>query len=124
MASQVAGNYLSRAAGADLSAKQYYICKTDASGNIILATAATDKLLGVIDLPAKSTDTVVVNLINGNGTGKVIAGGSIAKDAYITTDANGKAVATTTAGDTVIGRALAAASTGDIFEYIKLNERY
>lgn len=124
MATHTEGNYLSRAAGADLSAKQYYIVKTDASGNIVLAAAGTDKILGVLNNAPKNTDTADVAVISGNGTGKVIAGGSIAKDAYLTSDASGKAVATTTGGDIVFGRALAAASSGDVFEYLKLNEKY
>ena len=50
------------------------------------------------------------------GTSKVIAGGAITVGAWVTTDSSGEAVATTTDGDIVIGRALEAADDGDIFE--------
>ena len=118
------GDYDSREAGADLSTKQYYIVKTDANGKCILATAATDALRGVLVNAPKVGDTADVAIVNGSGTFKVLAGGTIAKDAFLTTDAAGKAIATTTTGNRVFGRAVAAAVSGDIVEYVKHNEKY
>lgn len=118
------GDYDSREAGVDLSTKQYLVMKTDANGKYIPATAATDALSGVLVNFPKLGETADVAMINGSGTFKVIAGGTIAKDAYLTTDANGKAVSTTTAGNRVFGRAVAAASAGDLLEYRKSNEKY
>lgn len=120
------GSYDSREAGADLSAKQYFIAKTDANGKYVLATAASDNIRGVIATPAKAGETTEVANLNGPGTFKVVAGGTIAKDALLTTDANGKAVAAvqTAAGAQpsvrVFGRARAAAVLNDIVEYDKL----
>lgn len=124
MSTFVEGSYGSREAGADLSAKQYHVVKTDANGKVVLASAATDAIVGVIETPAKSGETVSYAFINGGGTFKVVAGGTIAKDAYLTSDANGQAVATTTAGNRVFGRAVTSAVAGDVVEYVKSNERY
>lgn len=111
---------------ADLSTKQYYITKLDSSGNLVLAAAATDAIIGVINDPGRlSGDTASVQFLNGSGTFKVKVGAvDIAKDAYITTNASGQAVATTNAGDRVIGRAIRAATALSVMEYIKLNEKY
>lgn len=76
------GDYDSREAGADLSTKQYYVVKTDANGKYILASAATDAIRGVLVNAPKSGETADVANINGSGTFKVLAGGTIAKDAW------------------------------------------
>ncbi|MBS4040405.1 MAG: DUF2190 family protein [Flavobacteriales bacterium] len=117
------GDEYSALTAADLSEKQYHVAKTDATGKLVLATAATDDIIGVINDGGRvAGDTATVQLINGSGTFKVKAGGTIAKGAYLTTDASGQAVATTTAGNRVFGRAVRAAVAGDIVEYIKYNE--
>lgn len=120
------GPRFSATTAADLSTKQYFLAKTDANGKLVLASAATDAIIGVIeDGGRKSGDTATVQLLNGQGTYLVSASGAISKDAYLTSDANGQAVATTTGGNRVFGRALTAASAlGDIIEYVKLNEKY
>ena len=122
MASFVEGSYISRQAGADLSEKIYHIAKTDSDGNVVLASAGTDAILGVIESPAKQGETVSVAVVSGSGTFKVKAGGTITKDAYLTANSSGQAVATTTAGNRVFGRALVAAASGDVVEYVKCNE--
>jgi hypothetical protein len=119
------GEEVSLISASDLSDKQYYLCKTDSSGNAVLAAAATDAILGVInDGGRQSGDTVSVMSINGTGTFKVKAGGSINKDAYLTATSDGTAIATTSSGNRVFGRAVRAASTNDIVEYVKYNEKY
>lgn len=120
------GEEYSALSAADLSNKQYYISKLDASGKVVLATAATENLLGVIhDGGRVSGDTVSVQLINGTGTFKVVAGATFSAGAYLTTDSNGKAIATTTTGDRVFGRAVrACTNAGQIVEYVKYNEKY
>lgn len=124
MSTQTQGNYYSAEAAADLSTKKYYIVKTDSTGKIVLSSAATDKHLGVLFNEPTLGKTADVAIANGNGSGKVIAGGTITKDAYITSDANGKAVATTTVNDLVLGQAHESAVDGDIFEYRKFYHRY
>lgn len=123
MANYVDGSYGSYEAGADLTGKQYHVVKTDANGKVVLATAASDAILGVLETVGKSGETVSVAFLNGSGTYKVKAGGTIAKDAYLTTNASGQAVATTTVGNRVFGRAVTSAVANDVVEYVKCNER-
>lgn len=100
-------------AAVDLSLKQYFLMKQDASGNAVLAAAGTDKIEGNIVEPALSGAPVTVQTI---GIMKVIAGGTIAINDRVTSDANGKAITTTTGGDYSIGRARTAAVAGDYVE--------
>lgn len=127
MATFTDGSHYSAKSAADLSTKRFFIVKTDSTGKVVLSSAATDKHLGVLaDGGRVSGDTVDVNLVNGTGTYKVIvgAGGTIAKDDFITSDSAGKAVTTTTAGDRVIGQAMQAGAIGAQVEYIKKDFKY
>lgn len=114
---------ITREQGADLTTKLYYIVKQDTTANrVVLASAATDKLFGVISQTNKAGSTavgapVVVHARNASGTFKVTAGGTIAINDYITSDANGKAITTVTGGDQALGIACEAAVTGQLFEY-------
>jgi hypothetical protein len=118
------GDRFNAPAGEDLSAKRYYIVKLNSDGEVILATAATDAILGVLDNAPEEGQTADVVLLNGCGTFKVKTGGNISKDAYVTTNGSGLAIATTTTGNRVIGRAVATTLSGDVGEYIKSNEKY
>lgn len=102
-------------AGEAMTDKQFYIVQLDASGNIEVGEGATDLLVGVLQNKPASGAAALVRFL---GTSKVKAGGVIAVGAWVTSDANGKAVATTTDGDIVIGRYIgtAAAADGDIIE--------
>jgi hypothetical protein len=120
---QTGGNYSAEAA-VDLTGKRYYIVKLDANGKVVIATAATDAILGVLNNEPKLGQTADVVLLNGPGSFKVKTAGAISKDAYITTDGTGKAIATTTTGNRVIGRVVLTSASGDIAEYVKLNEKY
>lgn len=98
-----------------LIAKQYYLMKQHTDGTLIIAAAATDKIVGVLqNKPAVGAAALVRFL----GTAKVIAGGVIAVGAWVTSDGNGAAIATTTDKDVVIGKYLgtASAASGDIIE--------
>ena len=102
----------------DLSAKRYFIMKYGTSANeITLAAAASDLLVGTLNNKPKADEGANLTLRSGEVTGKVIAGGSISKGDQLTSDSNGKAIATTTAGNLLIGEALEDASSGDLFEY-------
>lgn len=100
-------------AGEDLSAKQFFIAQLSAAGLLEVGEGATDLLVGVLQDGAVAGQAGTYRFI---GTTKVKAGGPIGIGAYVTSDANGKAVATTTNGAVVIGRALEAADTDDIIE--------
>ena len=77
-------------------------------GKVVQAAAADDALLGVSDRPARDGETADVCV---HGVAVVESGGAIAQGAWVTTDADGKALAAV-AGNSVIGRALTAAAAG------------
>jgi len=102
-------------AGEAMTDKQFYIVQLNATGGIEVGEGATDLIVGVLqNKPAAGAAA----LYRFAGTSKVKAGGTIAVGAWVTTDSAGKAVATTTDGDIVIGRYIgeAAAADGDIIE--------
>lgn len=124
------GNYISREAAVDHSDNQYKITKLDANGKVVLAAAATDAILGVLETVGKAATTVSVALVNGNGTFKVKTGANITVGAYLTTNGSGLAITATqtTAGAQptvrVFGRALATSVSGDVVEYEKKDFLY
>lgn len=125
MATYSEEGYITRLAGADLSDKQYYIVKQQTDRTIVLASAATDFLFGVLHKPAASGGEVSVAARNMDGTFKVIAGATFAAGVYLTSDSAGKAIGTTTANNEVIGVAQeAATAVGQIIEYLPLSRKY
>lgn len=120
MAKHTDGNYISREAGEALTSAQYHIVKLS-SGKVVKAAAGTDVSIGVVTNAPASGDTASVFVRSANGTGKVLAGGSITEGAKITADSSGHAVVTTTDKDEVLGIALEAADSGDIFEFMPSN---
>lgn len=79
------------------------------------ATAATDALMGTSDdLGAQPNGRVDVCM---GGLPEVEAGGTLAAGDPITSDAEGKAVKATAAGNRIIGFAMTSASSGDIIPY-------
>lgn len=100
---------------ASLAAKQFFIVKQDTDGTMILAAASTDKIVGVLQNKPAVGQAALVRLL---GTTKVVAGGSIGVGAWVTSDGNGKAVATTSDHDVVLGKYLgsASAASGDVIE--------
>ena len=98
-----------------LATKQFYIVKQHTDGTMILAAAATDKIVGVLQNKPAVDQAALVRFL---GTTKVVAGGTISVGAWVTADSNGKAVATTTDKDVVLGKYLgtASAASGDIIE--------
>jgi hypothetical protein len=122
MATYTEGSYLSRAAGADLSEKQHYVVKLDSSNEVVLASAGSDDILGVLSNAPTEGETAVVRLINSNGTFKVKLGGNVNQGDRLTANSNGEAVATTTEDDVVFGRALLDGSDNDVHEYLCDND--
>ena len=100
-------------AGADLSAKQYFLVKLDASADIVLAAAGTDKIKGVLQNDPKSGEVGTVRVL---GISLVTLGGTVAIGDEMTSDSAGKGVVSTTAGDRMIGEALRAGVSGDTIE--------
>ncbi|MCQ9378813.1 DUF2190 family protein [Methyloversatilis sp. XJ19-49] len=78
----------------------------------VQAAAATDKSMGVSDnLGAASGETFDVIV---DGIALVKYGGNVAAGDLLTSDANGQAIATTTASNRVIGIAMLSGVSGDI----------
>lgn len=98
-------------AGADVNPNR--IVKFGAADNLaIQAAAATDKIFSVSDnLGAKSGETFDVIV---DGIALVKYGGNVAVGDLLTSDANGQAIATTTASNRVIGVAMVSGVSGDI----------
>lgn len=114
----VEGLQVALTAGANLTGKLHYLVKMSADFTVVLAAAGTDQCVGVVREENTQNNAVTVQF---GGIAKVIAGGTIsAAGARITSDGSGKGVATTSAADKVIGVALEAAATNEIFSMMIL----
>jgi hypothetical protein len=103
---------------AEAAVEGYRIIKTGAAaGSCIKAAAATDKLLGTSD-ELDHTVGEVVDLAVGP-VPKVKLGGAVAVGDALTSDANGKAIATTTTGNRIIGFAESAGVLDDVITYLR-----
>jgi hypothetical protein len=111
----VEGLQFSPKAGADLRTKVFYFAKMSGDDTVVLAAAGTDQVVGVIREGGNTNDPVTVQF---GGMGKAIAGGTIVAGNRITADGSGKAVATTSAADKVIGVAIQGADAADIFSFL------
>ena len=106
---------------ADYEGKQNYVVWVGAG----IATLADDadvpgeNIMGtIVNKPqAGANQNIEVQMSHGGGTGKVICGGSINVGDHLTTDGDGKAIATTTAADYYFGLALKAGDADDVIEY-------
>lgn len=129
MAFEQFGPYLSEKAGADLSVTgQYRAVKYDATGNIVQCSVAGEKSLGIlVDKPASGQNGTVQVY----GVAKWEAGAAVARDAYLTTDAQGRAIGATEAalgvspaieGSQVMAKALRpAAAAGEIIPVLLIH---
>lgn len=111
MAYEVAGYALriTLPAGADLSAKQYYLVKVNTSGQAVLCSGATDKPIGVLQNDPASGEEAAIVVVGGT---KIVASASLDEGTLIGTTADGKAGAKTPGSDTtnyVIGTVILAA---------------
>lgn len=88
------------------------------SGNIVVATAATDKIIGVIDVDNDAGQDAHVRLRSASGTAVGLAGGTIAVGDKVTATTDGTLIATTTALNEIVGVALEAVASGALFEFM------
>jgi hypothetical protein len=107
-----------RSRTAEATVEAYRIVKTGtAAGSCIKAAAATDAILGTSDeldhVAGESVDIAV------GPVPKVCLGGAVTVGAALTSDAAGKAIATTTAGNRLIGFAEQAGVAGDVITYLR-----
>jgi len=104
---------LSFKAAADLRTNQYNFVKLDANGNVILAAAAGERVIGILQNKPNLNETAVVRPV---GMSKVVASAAITACDPIGTTATGTAktasrlVAATGAATNVLGIALRAAA--------------
>jgi len=94
------------------------------SGKIVVAAAATDVILGVIDSKAYANGQIDVHLRSTNGTLCILAGGTIAAGDAVTSNASGVGIATTTAGNQIIGYAVEAGTSGKFVELMPSTAKY
>lgn len=94
------------------------------AGQVVVATAATDKIVGVTLQKAAAGEICSVRLRSAAGTARGKAGGTIAVGDFLTANGSGSVIATTTAANEVIGRAIEAAASGEFVEFIPANHLY
>lgn len=94
------------------------IVKINASKQAVKGAAATDVLVGVVENDVAAGEVASVRLRSAQGTTKVKLGGTVAINAAVTSDANGLGVATTTAGNQIVGYAFEAGVAGDLIEVL------
>lgn len=101
---------------AEATVEAYRIVKTGtAVGSCIKAAAATDKILGTSDELGHVTGEIVDIAVG--PVPKVTLGGTVAVGDALTSDANGKAIVTTTIGNRIIGFAEVAGVVDDVITY-------
>jgi hypothetical protein len=112
-------------AGAGLTAAQYLVVKQDTDGTVILAGANGTGAIGILNNQPATSDSASVVLRSGQGTAKILLGGSVTTyGSAITSQSGGTGIVTTTAGDQVIGTALQLGSSGDIIEIMLTTGKY
>lgn len=103
------------------------IVKIDSSNapqNIVLAGANGTGAIGVLlDAPAAG-QVGTVRFRNAGGTASIRLNGTVTVGAAITSDASGLGIATTTAGDQIVGYALSAGVAGDMCECLLVTAKY
>lgn len=105
------GHDESMIAGADQSAKQFYLVKQSALDTVVICAAAADRVFGVLRNKPKSGEAATVRI---TGIAEVISDGSgtaIAVGDYVGSNSSAKAVKKATADYSVCGQAMDASST-------------
>lgn len=106
----------------DLSGKQYYVVALASTARTVkVASGATAANIGILDNdPVAGQEASVI----GGGMAKALAGGNISAGAMVTANSTGVCIATTTAGNKVIGKAVTGASAGQLFELFVVQSNY
>jgi hypothetical protein len=111
------GDIVTFTAGATITKGQ--LVKVSGAMTVSPAAAATDAVIGVA--VTNSTSTGKVSVIVGCPIVYVTAGGAISAGAAVGSDANGNAIAVSTAGNRALGIALEAASAAGAVIRIAVN---
>lgn len=86
--------------------------------NVVVATAGTDKIIGVTSEPCSANAVADVRLRSAQGTTLVKLGGTVAIGDAVTATTGGALITTSTAGNQVVGTALEAGASGDFIEVL------
>lgn len=125
-------NTRSYLAAADLSAKEGFVVKMNASGAVLLATdgtIGTEDIVGIVAQGGGNTSGLPVTVALVGEFTRGACGGALTRgtDRMLTTDGNGKLVAAV-AGKTVIahwiGQSGASAASGDFIEVQVVNHPF
>lgn len=84
------------------------------SKHVAVASAVSDKLIGLAQNDVTTAEDLIEVAVPGGGA-KGLAGGNISFGDFLTVNGNGKLVASSTANDHIIGQAMEDAVDGDIF---------
>lgn len=93
------------------------------SSAVNVSSAANQALIGTTGKVGASAAGEMVDVYRSD-LNQVQLGGTVNAGDWLTSDANGKAIATTTAGDNVIGRAEQPGVADDIIDYFAAFSRY
>jgi len=101
----------------DLSDKQYYLVKCHTTeGEVVLATALTDVLIGVLQNKPETGQAAVIRVL---GTSKVKIGeADMSIGDFVTASASGKAIVTTASSAFIIGTLLETGGSAHIVEML------
>lgn len=102
-------------ASGDLSASQFKFMKVNSSGQAV-NSGAGEAAVGVLQDDPRAAGRPAVIAIS--GVVKVRAGGTIAAGAAVASDADGDAIAATTAGHIVLGTAIVGGASGEIISVL------
>ena len=108
-------------AGADLSTKQYYFVKLDASGKAVVCSGATDKPVGVLQNTPTSGQAAEIVVV---GLTKVSSDAALTIGALIGTSGDGQADAKTPGSDTseyVVGTVLTTTGAAGVIGSVLVN---
>lgn len=111
MASEVTVFHISHPAGADLSSNQYYPVALNGSGQLAIATAQGQKVVGV--LRDKPSAAGIYGSVLHAGRGIVKAGAAFSLGDELTVNSSGKAITRTTEDEYCLGIAMEAATADD-----------
>lgn len=100
------------------------LCVKLSSGNVVVATAATDKIIGVTVGAVAAGETGTIRLRSAAGTMKVKLAGTVTVGARLTSNGAGALIATTTAADEVVCIAMEAGVSGDFIEAMPATNVY
>ena len=118
MATQAVPLEVSALAGADLTAKQFFLVKlsTSADDTVLLGAANTDVVFGVLNNKPNTGQAAEVQIA---GVAKVVSGASFTRGDALMSDTAGKAI-TKTSTNPIFGYALESAGGADEIHSVRL----